>query len=300
MAGTITLTDPGELPRMGAALAAHATAVRGARDAVGPASARLRDRVDRAIDGLCAQVAAAEAALAGAQDPRARADAERRLRDAVARRDQAVALRRQLHDALQEMARAVGAHARAVEDLAPKAVDRLGRFWDQLTGADAAFRAQLARFGAPPAFGRGGVTGAAAARPAAAAGPSAPERAGPVGHVVVDLADIDVSDSGVAGPGSFQHVPFEEMRDGLLLLERVVLPEVRSGAGHARMRELDQLTGRVGAPVSHVRVYEAFFGDTCITLAPGPDGTLTVINGYHRIWLAGRLGIDRLPARVRP
>jgi hypothetical protein len=297
MAGAIAITDPGELPRMGAAMAAHVAAVRQARDAVGPVAARLLDRVDRAVDGLRAQVAA-EAALAAAEDPAARANAERRLRDARARRDQAVALRRQLHDALQELARAVGAQARTVEDLGPRAVDRLGRFWEQLDGADAAFRAQLSRFsgsGVSTAGGRTGPVSTATAGPAAAR-----ERAGPAGHVIVDIADIDVSDSAITGPGSFQHVPFGEMRDGLLLLEQVVLPEVRSGAGIERMRELDRLTGRAGTPVSHVRVYESFFGDTCVTLSTGPGGTLTVVNGYHRIWLAHRLGIDLLPVRVRP
>jgi hypothetical protein len=293
MAGTVDLADPDELPRMGAAVAAHAAAVRRTRDAVGPAAAALRDRVDRAIDRLQAQVEAADAAVAGAEDPAAHAAAERRRRDAIARRDHGLALRRQLHDALQELARAVGSQARTIEDLAPRAVDRLGRFWEQLTGADAAFRAQLSRFGGSRVTRTAASTGSAA--PVAAVPGRAP--IGGRGHVVVDLADIDVSDSSVTGPAGFQHIPFEEMRDGLVLLERVVLPEVRAGAGIERMRELDLLAGRTGL---HVRVYEAFFGDTCVTLSSGPGGTLTVINGYHRIWLAGRLGIDQLPVRIRP
>jgi hypothetical protein len=305
MAGRIVLGDPDELPRMAAALSRHVQAVHRARDLVGPIAGGLRERVDRDVMGFEARVARAEAAVRQADDHHSRAAAERQRQDAVARWQEAVRLRGVLRDALAGLEGAVRAQVRLVDDVAEPGIGLLGRFWQDVTGADASFRAQLRRF-LEPGRARGGLGGPGRAAAAGLVPPRVPPAAarraavGPDGHVLVDLGDVDASDSTVSGPESFRHVPMAQMREGLLLLEKVVLPEVRAGAGRDRMRELDGRTGLAGSPVSHLRIYEAFFGDTAVRLSVGPTGALVVTNGYHRIWLAGRLGIDQLPARVDP
>jgi hypothetical protein len=301
MAGTIDLADPDELPRMAAMLSRHLNTVHQTRDAAGAAAGVIRHRVDRAVATLRQRVAAAEAELAHAEDDAAAAAAAVRLAEANARLRAGLALSRRLSVVLDELAQVVRADVRVVDAAGEPGIDRLGRFWTGLTGATASFRAQLRRFSAPGRVGTGAGLSGPGSTARVGPGPAPAMRAvldrrsvGPHGHVLVSLGDVDVSDSPVRGPESFQHVPMAEMREGLLLLDRV-LAAVANGADRDELRRLDEQTAR---PVPLLRVYEAFFGDTAIRLVRRPDGRLEVVNGYHRIWLARLLGIDELPARL--
>jgi hypothetical protein len=291
MAGTIDLLDPDELPTMAAALSRHLGTVHHVRDRSTAAVHVIRGRVDRAVGELRQRVVEAEAALRAASEEDEPA-ALARLADAKHRHQRGEQLRRLLNRQLDELAQSVRAQARAVEVAAGPGIDRLGRFWTGLTGATASFRAQLSRF-TPARPGSGaqltgpGTSAATGPAPAMSAVLNRPT-VGPHGHVLVGLDQIDTSDSTVRGPESFQHVPMGEMREGLLLLERV-LAAIENGADRDELRRLD---------ATYLRVYDAFFGDTAIRLVRRPDGRYEVTNGYHRIWLARQLGIDELPARV--
>lgn len=47
------------------------------------------------------------------------------------------------------------------------------------------------------------------------------------------------------------------------------------------------------------RVYDAFFGDDCITLDRGPsDGKYGVTNGRHRLRIARALGWEAVPVKI--
>jgi hypothetical protein len=304
MAGTIDLADPDELPRMAAMLSRHLRTVHQTRDAAGPAADVIRHRADRAVDTLRQRAEAAEAALRNAPDEAAARAAAVLLAEANARLRAGRALSRRLSTVLDELAQAVRAHVRVIDAAGEPGIDRLGRFWTGLTGATASFRAQLRRFGRLGSAGTGARLSGSGSSAAGGPGPASAMRAtldrlartgiGPPGHVLVSLRDIDVSDSPVRGQESFQHVPMNEMREGLLLLDRI-LAAVADGADRDEMRRLDEGTAR---SVTHLRVYEAFFGDTAIRLVRRTDGRFEVVNGYHRIWLARLLGIDELPARV--
>lgn len=109
---------------------------------------------------------------------------------------------------------------------------------------------------------------------------------GPPDMYEVPLAGIEDGDSHVQGPASFQKATATEMRQGLTILREEVLPWVRRGGSAGEL----SVDGR--------RVHGYFFGDTCVKLQRGPDGTLSVVNGYHRIHVAREMGFTSLPARV--
>lgn len=45
------------------------------------------------------------------------------------------------------------------------------------------------------------------------------------------------------------------------------------------------------------RIYDAFYGSVCIRLNKTDQG-YTVINGYHRLFVAKELGLETVPAQV--
>lgn len=304
MAGTVVLSDPEQLPRMAAALTRHGESLRAAADEATVASAWFEQQVAGVIVDFRARVRRAEAELAAVapDDESGRAAALRRLEAAVRALEAAHRLRKQLSSTLADLDRTVRTHLRPVERAVENGTGQLSRFWERLGRAADAFRARLSGMSLPAAAA--GPAAGSAPHSVAGQGNGSPateptEPIGPGGHVLVNVSDVDTSDSPVRGPSDFTKVPLAQVRDGLLRLERTVAPAVARGGGIEDMRLLDQRAGLGGHPASHVRVYEAFFGDTSIRLARGSDGRFTVINGYHRIWIAQQLGVDRLPAMVR-
>lgn len=122
----------------------------------------------------------------------------------------------------------------------------------------------------------------------------------PDGWAMVPLAAIDVSGSGVTGPESFgKGYSPEDLTWAFEALHEVVLPAVGQGLGTDYFRSRDQAEGRMGTR-SYADTYSGFFGrDNAIKLEPRGDGTYEVGNGYHRVWVAQRLGLDSVPGLIR-
>lgn len=114
----------------------------------------------------------------------------------------------------------------------------------------------------------------------------------------VPVSRIDLTDSSVIGPSSYQKVAYDEMRRGMNQLDEVVLPAVRQGADGDYFTRLDE-SRSLDYEHGYRQVYDSFFGDSGILLDARPDGSYGVINGYHRIHLAQELNWLTIPARVR-
>ena len=102
---------------------------------------------------------------------------------------------------------------------------------------------------------------------------------------------------GTLAPEDYRKVSREEMREGLRKLIQVVRPKVQQGATAEDFSRMDETLGLDYAH-GYRRIYDAFYGESCITLERYGD-KYYVINGRHRLLLAREMGIRSLPARVR-
>lgn len=146
-----------------------------------------------------------------------------------------------------------------------------------------------------------GATGAGAASTTAAGGRSTGRSAQmPAGWAMVSLAQIDTADSAVTGPESFtKGYSAEDLSWAFHALDEVVLPAMSRGLGADYFQSRDHAEGRIGTR-SYSDTYSGFFGaDSPIKLEARGDGSYTIANGYHRVWVARRLGLDAVPARLR-
>lgn len=125
--------------------------------------------------------------------------------------------------------------------------------------------------------------------------PAAPGE-GPRDIQDVALNQIDLSDSPIAGEESFRKVSYATMLDGLLTLDREVRPAVLAGADGDTFSALDAELG-LDPEFSYRRIYDAFYGDSAIHLDRRGD-RFEVLNGYHRLYIAGQLGWTTIPARI--
>lgn len=138
-------------------------------------------------------------------------------------------------------------------------------------------------------------------RAAAAGAPAAPvldQPAGfPAGVVMVPLALIDDSDSGVHGAQDFgKGYSPADLEWAHEAFANVIVPGLARGLGIDDFRALDERENRMGTR-SYADTYSGFFGDSRITL--NADGaSFRVANGYHRIWTARAMGLDAIPAKV--
>ena len=112
----------------------------------------------------------------------------------------------------------------------------------------------------------------------------------------VPVADLPEPDD-IRDENDFRKVSEGEMRAGLERLQEM-RPAIESGEGSnsdywARFDEQRGLDYEHG----YRRIYDAFYGHDAIRLARDGD-RYDIINGRHRIWLAQRMGIGTLPARV--
>lgn len=116
------------------------------------------------------------------------------------------------------------------------------------------------------------------------------------GVLDVPVADLPNPD-GIEGSTDFHKLSAPEMKAGLARLEEMK-PAIASGKGassdywaeHDRQHGLDYAHG-------YQRVYEAFYGNDAIRLTN--DGKqYDIVNGRHRVWLAKRMDVKDLPARV--
>lgn len=102
---------------------------------------------------------------------------------------------------------------------------------------------------------------------------------------------------GIHDEDDFVKVSVDEMQAGLERLQEMQ-PAIESGEGASsdywaqfdRERGLDYAHG-------YRRIYDAFYGQDAIRLVKDGD-RYDIVNGRHRIWLAKRMGITTLPARL--
>ena len=119
------------------------------------------------------------------------------------------------------------------------------------------------------------------------------------GMSVVSLSKVEAAIEHVSGPEDFKKMSMADMRVALNLLEGRVQQAVASGAAREDLEALDRARGLAGAPVNFAGVYDLFYGSDRIRLDHNGDGTYSITNGGHRIWLARQMGITELPADLR-
>ena len=118
----------------------------------------------------------------------------------------------------------------------------------------------------------------------------------PPSNRTVELRRIDVSDSHVHGPNDFHKVSYDDMVEGFRKLQHVVRPAVEQGADGEYFSRLDAEQGLENAQ-GYRHIYESFYGDSAIRLDALGDRYI-VVNGYHRLYVAGDLGIETVPAHI--
>ncbi len=112
----------------------------------------------------------------------------------------------------------------------------------------------------------------------------------------VNIDKIDLSSSPVTSSQDFHKVSYQEMVEGLQKWQNVVAPAVAQGADGDYFSQLDATLGHDYAH-GYRRIYDAFYGQDCIKLEQVGDRFI-VINGYHRLFVARKLGITALPAQI--
>lgn len=121
----------------------------------------------------------------------------------------------------------------------------------------------------------------------------------PDGFGLVPLSQIDTGPSRVHGPADFKRdVTPADLEWGLETLHRIILPALARGKDLEYFRDRDLQENRYGSR-SYADTYTGFFDDNeAVRLARGADGRYAVENGYHRIWVAQRMGLTSIPGRV--
>ncbi len=121
----------------------------------------------------------------------------------------------------------------------------------------------------------------------------------PDGYSLVPLALIDDSDSRVGGPEDFKmDCSPEDLEWGFTALQQVVLPALARGKSLDYFRDRDTRDGLMGNR-SYSDTYTGFFGASeAPRFTRQVNGTFRIANGFHRVWVARRLGLDSVPGQV--
>lgn len=299
MSDTARLLDFGAVAAFRAQLHRSAVETLDLLERVGAQLRQFRDAAEQQRDACRQNVEAATLVLEAAihacrQDERACGavgPAKAGLGRAVAEKNRVDGLVRALDDAVARhygpMRRYAGAVSNTTQAIA--VLDQIGR-------ASADYRSV-----ALPAGLGGGVASPESLGAARSVSPGpAPKVAEPIGAtgmVAVPLSAIDSTDSMVTGPESYQKVSYPEMQRGVHVLDEVVLPAVRAGADGDHFSRMDAASG-VPYTDGTRRIYDAFFGDSGPVTLNRVGDRYTVTNGNHRIFIARRLGLTTLPARV--
>jgi hypothetical protein len=302
-------SDPDALRRIGFALRkldreanvaisrAMSIAEQNVRDVQDEHRRRVRD-LDRAIDALRAAEAALERCLSGGQcSCAAEADQVSRAKRQVQRCEERAAISRRAVSTATKIRDDLQSASRRLTSRMSGALERAQRF---LRDRGLALDEYLAgSSGASGVHGLGaGGHAVSAMGPSVSGGGSSDDGSSSLselrstGLVEVPLELIDDSDSSVSGASSFEKVSLDDTRRGIEVLQDEVLPSVRRG--------WNPYGGDRGGLSDEARAVAGFyFGDTRVKLRRSADGTLTVVNGYHRIYAARELGLGSLPAEVQ-
>jgi hypothetical protein len=85
--------------------------------------------------------------------------------------------------------------------------------------------------------------------------------------------------------------------EGFKKLEEIVQPGVDQGWTGDDFARVDAERG-YDYEHGYQRIYDAFYGTDAIRLDGSAGGQHTVVNGYHRLYVARQLGITSVPARI--
>jgi uncharacterized protein YukE len=108
----------------------------------------------------------------------------------------------------------------------------------------------------------------------------------------IEVDKLPVPD--ITSDDEFKKISVEHCTEHLRQLEETVEPWINTGSVREDFAALDAQLGRDSTDQTrYVRTFELFFGGDPIII----DGS-RIISGRHRIYLARKLGIPRLPVRV--
>lgn len=97
---------------------------------------------------------------------------------------------------------------------------------------------------------------------------------------------------------SFENGDEADYAQDLKTLREVILPKIHNGVSVQSFEGTDRKLKDYG-PHSLGNIIRCFFGtDNGVALNAVEDGTFTITNGRHRIWLAKKLGFDSIPAII--
>lgn len=120
----------------------------------------------------------------------------------------------------------------------------------------------------------------------------------PSGFLMVPVSEIDQSENPVTGPQDFgKGYSIEDLDYAFDLLEGQILPSLAGGSTADSFRAIDKLNGSFGTR-SLSDTYSGFFGGDAIRLERRVDGTYGILNGRHRVFVAGQYGRQYVPARI--
>ncbi|CCH73003.1 hypothetical protein BN11_2230008 [Nostocoides australiense Ben110] len=120
----------------------------------------------------------------------------------------------------------------------------------------------------------------------------------PHGFTMVPVADIDQTENPIHGPQDFSKgYSIEDLDYAFDLLESQVLPGLASGSTSSSFAAADQANGSFGTR-SLSDTFSGFFGGDAIRLELRPDGSYSITNGRHRVFVASQFGRHYVPARV--
>ncbi|CAN7327305.1 hypothetical protein [Arthrobacter sp. LjRoot14] len=120
----------------------------------------------------------------------------------------------------------------------------------------------------------------------------------PAGFMMVPVELIDQSENPIGGPQDFgKGYSIEDLDYAFDLLSSEVLPGLANGSSPSSFAATDNANGSYGTR-SLSDTYSGFFGGDAIRLELRPDGTYSITNGRHRIFVASRFGRQHVPARI--
>jgi hypothetical protein len=289
----LSIDDVEEIRRAAAAATNSADSLDAARDGALKSARDADEEARRLVSELGRRAASARAALAAcdAGDP-ARNHLTARLAAAEERLRRGETLARAIQRQVQDL------HAYALTQ-----AQRQRRLVERLTGLHNALAEDINNLHGILTQGHASSTtmrakstehGGSAGNP-----PTNLATASSGGMSVVPLSKVEAAIEHVRGPEDFKKMSMADMRVALNLLEGRVQQAVASGAAREDLEALDRARGLTGASVNHAGVYDLFYGSDKIRLDRNSDGTYSITNGGHRIWLARQMGITELPADLR-
>lgn len=295
----LNIEDVDELRRSAAAAQIHAQSIDRARESALGASRGAQEEAQRLLAVLRRRVAEARSALDSC-DPKDPAHSHLAARLAAARQAQArgETLVCKITTAVQQLHEYSAAQATRQRRLMARLVSIHSAITDDIVkvrGILAARNATVRTVGpsTAPAAPSSGATGWI--------GPiDEPAKVGATGLTMVALDAVADPIDHVHGPQDFHKMTMADMTVALNLLEARVQPAIAAGATRDDMASIDIRRGTANSAVTHASVYDLFFGDDRIRLDRNRDGTYSITNGGHRVWLARQIGITELPADLGP